>query len=155
MSTLKVLWQMPETKAQIKTFVTSIKDEILDSGDEALLVLKQLKMVEKTLQAVLSDKEIDTHFLDVANKYHKDELVELYGARFEIKDVGVKYDYSNCDDVVLESLEQQKAKLDKEIKERQATLKSIKPGMSAFDNDTGIELKPPVRSAKIKVVVTL
>ncbi len=155
MSTLKVLWQMPETKAQIKTFVASIKEEILNSGDDALKVLKQLKMVEKTLQVVLLDSDIEKHFVDIANKYHRDELENLYGAKFEIKDVGVKYDYLAAGDYELEKMEKDLQKLKDQIKDRKNQIKSIKQGEEMVCEDTGCVVTRPVRSAKTKVVVTL
>ncbi len=156
MSTLKVLWQMPETKKQVQTFVLSIKDEILNSGSDALRILKQLKMVEKTLAEVLSDDEINKHLVNQAeNNYNSDELENLFGAKFQIREVGVKYDYSKCDDLTLDQLEKQKKELDKKIKERQGLLKSIKPLTTVFDESTGVELKAPSKSSKTKLVVTL
>jgi hypothetical protein len=154
MEAINVIYQMPENKAQIKSFVEKITTEIVDA-ESPLRLLKQLKMVEKTIKGILENKDVDAACLAEAEKWHKEELNGLYGCKFDIKEVGVKYDFSCCNDAIWEDLVRQEAEIKSKIKERELMLKSIKTGTEVFCEETGVRLMPPAKYSTTKVTVTL
>lgn len=80
------------------------------------------------------------------------------GYKLEVKETGVSYDYSNCNDPVLEGLEAQIKELKKQIDTRQKFLKSIPyKGMQYVNPETGEELllRAPSKKSGTSPVFTL
>jgi hypothetical protein len=69
------------------------------------------------------------------NQYYKDAVLDaaqkcdkgfsLQHAKFEVKEMGIKYDYSVCNDEMLQKLQAIADETDKQIKERQTFLKTV------------------------------
>lgn len=154
MSTISMVNQLPSNKQQVASFVADFKSRFLSGEVNPLQTLAQLKMIEKTVAELLSDSEIETAIMSDAEKYNKDELLNLHGCKFEVREVGTKYDYSKTDDTVLFELEKQKAKIDADIKSRQELLKNVSSESPMYNAD-GIELRKPIKTSKTKVVVTI
>ena len=151
MTITSVVNLLPSNKQQVAVFTQGIKDAILNGDVNPLDILVQLKMIEKTLE-VLSDKDVEKEMLREAGKYHKDELAEYRGCKLEVKETGVKYDYSVCDDDIIEGLYQEKKSLDERIKQREAFLKNIN---GTVFNESGVEIRKPVKKSTTKVSVTI
>ena len=151
-SSVALISQLPNNKQNIATFVADFKDRFLNGAIDPLETLAQLKMVEKTIAELLSDPEIEAAIMADAEHYHKDELANLHGCKFEVREVGVKYDYSVTDDTVLFEMQKEAEKLDKQIKERQKMLQSLSGEMY---NAEGVQLRRPIKGGKSKVVVTI
>ena len=103
-TTLSVISQLPEGKAQVAQFVRTLKSEILANDRNPLPILVQLKYAEKTIAEILKDDDIDNHFLNEFLLYDKDEKVIVNGATLSVSEVGVKYDFSGCGDQVYNDL---------------------------------------------------
>ena len=151
MTVTSVVNLLPSNKEQVEVFSQGIKDAILNGDVNPLDILVQLKMIEKTLE-VLTDKEVEQEILREAGKYHKDELAEYRGCKLEVKEVGVKYDYTVCDDDEIERLYKEKKSLDERIKNRETFLKSIN---GTVFNESGVEIRKPVKKSTTKVSVTI
>jgi len=143
---------LPSNEGEIKRFVTLIKSEILDAGDDPLKVLKQLKMVEKTIAILLKDKDLDNFFIDEAQKYGTS--FEHLDTHFDIRETGVKYDYSESNDSVWNYLKEKSDKLSEELKEREQFLRTI-PVEGVANPDTGELIRRPPKSSTTKVAVKL
>ena len=142
---------LPSTKEQVVTFTRGIKDAIVNGDVNPLDVLVQLKMIEKTLE-VLKDKDVEAEIMREAGKYHKDELSQYRGCKLEMKETGVSYDYSACNDTDIETLYEEKKRIDERIKQREAFLKTIDGDVYGSD---GVQLVKPVKKSTTKIVVTI
>lgn len=132
-------------------------------------------MVEKAIQAVV-DGEIDpitAHInvsrMEAAIKAYKDNpqvraitLNELgkYGKRqafgdctLEMKEGGVKYDFSQCGDSLLAEMYATRDALLADIKDREAMLKAL-PLSGVALADTGEVVYPPAKSSKTIITTT-
>jgi hypothetical protein len=152
METLSTIMLLPSNEGEIKRFVTLIKSEILSKGDDPLKVLKQLKMVEKTIGILLKDKELDNYFIDEAIKYGTS--FEHLDTHFDIRETGTKYDYSTCNDSVWNYLNEKSDKLNEELKSRELFLRNI-PLEGVVNPETGELIYRPAKTSTTKVAVKL
>ncbi len=140
------------SKNEVAKISNDIKTVIIEGEINSLEALKYLKILETAIGNVLKDKEVESVMIHDAEGYHKEDLEGLYGCEYLIRETGVKYDYSKTDDTVYYDLVEKKKKLDKEIKDREAFLKSV---TGEVYNADGVMLSPPIKSSKTKVVLTL
>lgn len=153
MKTTSIITAIADNKQQITAFVNDVKGQMdVMTAPERLQFYAQLKMAEKAIGNLVSDAEVDEMMLQAADNYHAEELKDLYGCKFEKREVGTKYDYSNCDDSLLFELEAQKAELDNRIKERQKMLQNLNGEMYGAD---GVQLSRATKTSKTKLVVTI
>ena len=152
---LSILENLPNNKEQVKTFVSSIKNEILANTKNTLPILVQIKMVERTIEDILKDEEIDLKFLKEFQLYDKDEKVIVNGAELRQSEVGVKYLYPDCGDPVWSDLNKQIQELTDKKKEREKFLQNIPYDKGTVDPDTGVFITRPPKTSKTKVIVRL
>jgi hypothetical protein len=152
MNTLSAINLLPSNNDEVKRFVVKARNEILAGNEDPLKVLIQLKMVEKTIDILLKDKDIDRHFVVEAEKYGKS--FEYLNAHFDIRETGVKYAYETCQDSIWNRLNDQKIELEKQLKERESLLKAI-PEEGIVNPETGEMIYKPAKSSLTKVVVKL
>lgn len=150
MNTISTINLLPSNKAEIKTFVQDAKDRILAGYENPLKIASQLKAFEEVVKELRDDKDIKDVTLKAAQKEGK--TFDQFGATFQIKEVGVKYDYSVCDDQEWNDLNAQLERLNEKKKAREKFLQVIKGEI--FDA-TGIQLRPPVKTSTTSVTVTL
>lgn len=143
---------LPSNNDEIARYVDQIKGEILAGGDDPLKVLKQLKMVEKTLDILLKDVKLRNYFIDEALKFGNS--FNHLNTHFDIKEAGTKYDYQSCKDSVWNYLNEQCEKFSKERKEREAFLQKI-PLEGTVNPDTGELIYRPAKSSTTIVAVKL
>jgi hypothetical protein len=94
----------------------------------------------------------------VITEVERDKLrTEFNGFKIEVKETGVRYDYSNCNYPKLKELQEKKKELETEIKDAEEFLKSIKDKMTILDEETGemTTIYPPVRMSSTSPVFTL
>ena len=141
------------TKAQRQDFAQSVINSIKEGLTDPLKVHLQIKCLEDIVKQLTTHPEYKDLTLEEANKHGKS--FELHNAKFEIKEAGVKYDYSNCGDPVYNELAQKMVELEKEIKDRQAFLKAVKPGTEILVEDEVVILYPPVKTSTTSITVNL
>lgn len=151
MNQIELFSKIPQSKEEIKTYAKSIKDMFLSGENENLLQFKALKVFESIIKEALLDKEIKKSVLNAAEKYGKN--IELYGCEYSICEAGTKYDYSNCNDDILNQLEDAKAKLEEQIKEHQEFLKTI--GNKEIYNEQGVRLNAPTKTSETIVKIKI
>lgn len=154
LTTTSIITAIASNKQEVKRFVENVKlrfDEM--SNPEKLQFYGQLKMAEKAIKDLTTDDDIDSMLLDAADEWNKEELKDLYGCKFEQREVGTKYDYSVTNDSTLFELEQQKKESDEKIKSRQKMLQNL-PSEPIY-NDEGVQLSRPSKSSKTKLVTTI
>ena len=141
------------TKAERQDFAQYVVNGLKDGLSDPLKVHLQVKCMEDLIKQITSHPEYKDLTLDEAAKYGKS--FEMHNAKFEVKEMGVKYDYSACGDPVYNELSQKMAELEKEIKDRQAFLKAVKPGTEILVEDEVVVLYPPVKTSTTSITVNL
>lgn len=138
---------LPETKEQIERFTQLLIEEIKEGRVDPLKLLMHQKAIEKVFDNIKSD--LRSASIDIAEKYGKGKFV-LHGANFEVKEMGVKYDYKHCND-------KQWEKLEKDKKDRETFLKSLTAPLSIVDEETGevVTVNPPLKTSTTTVAVSL
>jgi Ca2+-binding EF-hand superfamily protein len=151
LSTISVL---PSDKLEVAQFVRKLKSEILAADKDPLKILVQLKFIEKTIKEILTDEDIDNHFLNEFLLYDKDEKVTISGAELRSGETGVKYDYAASGDLKWIDMDKQINDLTEQRKKREKLLIALdEKGM--VDPDNGLFINRPPKSSKTKVIVKL
>lgn len=141
------------TKAERQDFAQYVVNGLKDGLSDPLKVHLQVKCMEDLIKQITSHPDYKDLTLDEASKYGKS--FQMHNAKFEVKEMGVKYDYSACGDPVYNELSQKMAELEKELKDRQAFLKAVKPGTEILVEDEVVVLYPPVKSSTTSITVNL
>lgn len=141
------------TKSERQDFAQSVVNGLKEGLSDPLKVHLQVKCMEDLIKQITSHPDYKDLTLDEAAKYGKS--FEHYNAKFEIKEMGVKYDYSNCGDPIYNQLAEELAELEKKVKERQAFLKAVQPGTELLIEDEVIVLYPPVKTSTTSITVNL
>lgn len=142
------------SKQDREAFAQSIVDQLKDGTYDPLRMHIMVKNTEALLDVIKDNKEYKELCLTEAGKYGK--KFEKENAAFEIKEVGVKFDYTNCNDAEYTKLMAEKAALDKKIKTREAYLKALPPGGHEIRvDDELITILPPIKTSTTAITVSL
>lgn len=145
------------TKTERQSFVTVIVDALTEGNADPLKVHLQVKCMEDVIKLLNSNTVYKSQVLEAAEKQGQ-KTFEFHSAKFEIKEVGVKYDYSKCEDEEMNSLLEMQETVSKQIKEREAFLKTVPAkGLQIVIEGTGevATVYPPSKSSTTSVAVTL
>jgi hypothetical protein len=120
---------------------------------DPLLLFINAKKVMRILEDIIANVEEDA--LAEAHK-HNNRVFEYKGATITLKEVGVKYDYSACNDPKLAQISSSLESWKSQEKERHTFLKSLKSKTSVVDEESGevISLLPPIKSSKTGIIVS-
>ena len=140
-------------KEIIKETSLALLNDIDEGHMHPLQVAAQFKFIEDVITNV--KEELRQRVISEQSKYGKDAMT-YHGATFDIKEAGVKYDYSQCDDTIWNDLKQQLDALNDKMKEREAFLKTLKERFTYIDESTGeiITLYPPQKKSTTTYSIT-
>lgn len=158
MTVLSVLSLFDTTKEQRLNFAEQVLENIENGTAEALKVSLFFKKMQDIIN-VLNEKDSKKNknadlakrftnlLLDEASKHGKQ--FSYNNAEFEIKEMGVKYNYSKCNDPVLKELELTVSYWNDRLKERQDFLKKLPSEPFNFVDDNGEvhELYKPIKTS--------
>jgi hypothetical protein len=98
---------------------------------------------------------VDASARHEAEQYGQNEF-EAKGAKIQLREAGVSYDYASCHHPVYDRLKMEVKPVLEEIKGIEKTLQTLKGKMILTDQSTGetCEVFPPARKSKSIVVVT-
>jgi len=157
LSTTSILSLFETTKEQRESFALDLIDKI-DSGNvDPLKVHLQVKCMEDVVKLINANTNYKKAILESAENVSQKSF-QFHNAKFEIKETGVKYDFSKCEDEVLTRLYSQQSELDAKVKSRESMLKTVSAkGMIITDEETGetFTVYPPAKSSTTSVAVTL
>lgn len=148
-----VLALFSTTKEQRQQFANEVLSAIKDGDVNPLDLHINIKKMEDTIKQITSSEEYMSLVLDEVEKYGE-KSIEKNNAKIEIKEVGVKYDYSMCDDATYNDLDAQKKQVEVKIKERQKFLQLIPEG-GTVDPETGGMVYRAARTSTTSAVITL
>jgi len=145
---------LPATPEEVAGFSSKLIEEI-ESGELDAL---KFKIFLKGIETVLSNIKptLDAAAISDAEKYGQKSF-ELIGAKVELKELGVKYDFSNCghpDYAKIDSTLKMWATRQKELFD---TLKTLKSKTVIVDEETGeaCDVYPPAKQSTTGLVITL
>lgn len=152
-SAISLLRKMPETKDEIKNYVRIVKESVLNGDVEPLQFAANVSALEQLFKALKGDALIKDVILEEAEKYGTKSF-EQGNAKYQIKEVGVKYDFSECNDSELEQINADIKELTDEKKKRETLLKAISPDTEFYDGD-GVQLFAPKKTSTTQVTITI
>ncbi len=154
-TTQGILSLFETTKQERNTFTSDVLERIENGTADPVKVHLQLKCMEEIVKSLTGNESYKTHLIDAAEKNGKKFMA--FNAEFSIKEMGTKYDYSQCNDDYLLNMLETLEKLNKEIKERQEYLKHLPAvGVSILEVEGElIKLYPPTKTSNTTVAVTL
>ena len=141
------------SKSQIIDLFVDTKDQIMSGEQDSLKVAVHLKALEELISKLGKDEQIQDYTLEQSLK-QGEKTFSIYGAEISIREMGTKYDFSICNDSLLEGLYSQMTILKKQIKERETMLKTISEDNPAVSMDAEI-LHPPLKTSKTGLAITL
>lgn len=150
---LSTISELPSEKLELEQFKRMLKSEILANDRDSLGILKQLKFIEKTIADILTDKDIEDHFLTEAEKY-KEKTFDHLGVKFTVQEVGTKYQYDASGDAIWFDLTKEAETVKEKLKARETYLKSI-PDEGTVCPVNGNFLTRPPKTSKSKVTVRI
>jgi hypothetical protein len=152
--TLTNLGLFETDKEQRKEFVNQVIEGLNEGSVDPLKVHLQVKCMEDIIKQLTSSKEYKEICLTEAVKFGRN--FEHHNAKFEIKEMGVKYDYSNCNDPILKHHELELSIAEEAVKARQAILKALpSEGMEILIEDELVRIYPPSKTSTTTVTVNL
>lgn len=144
------------TKAQRQEYAYSLIEK-LDNGEvDPLRLHLQIKAMEDLIKQLQDNTAYKLFLLDEAAKYGKS--FEYINAKFEVKEMGVKYDYSQCGDPEMTELLRQETEIKEKVKARSEYLKTVPTtGLSIMQEDTGelVKVYPPSKTSTTTLTVKL
>lgn len=146
----------PSTKKEQEIFVQELINDTLDGNCDILHREAQMCNIEQVVKAYRKNDEIKEAVLNAAEK-HGAKSFDYAGANIQIKEVGVKYNYSELGhrryDEICAKIEQ----LAEAKKELETILKAHSTVWVETDLDTGetYEVLPAVKSSTTTAVFTI
>jgi hypothetical protein len=142
------------SKTERQEFAQSVINNAKEGLLNPLKLHLQVKCLEDLIKQITSNPSYRELTLDEAYKYGK--TFEHYNAKFEIKEMGVKYDYSVCQDPIYNKLKDELEALQEKIKAREMVLKSLsQEGLQTLIEDEVVTLYPPNKTSTTTISVNL
>lgn len=142
-------------KVERQDFITRVVDQI-DHLDPLKLHV-QVKNMEKIVEGLTENQDYKRAVLDAAGLQGQKKF-EYLNSTLEIKEVGVKYDYTQTGDLELFEWQTRSAELAEKIKQRQKLLQTVPvKGMIITNEETAetYTVYPPSKSSTTAVQCTL
>lgn len=138
-------------KKQIAVLADQSVEHLLEEGN-VFQVAEALAAMEEFAKAVRKDERY-IHFLRDELAKHHGRLLTGSGAKIEICEAGVQYDYSN--NAEWRGLDERINELQQEKKLLEEKLRKIAPGRMAVDPETGEVIEGPMKTSKSTYRITL
>lgn len=144
------------TKEQRTQVVREIFDELLNGRIDPIELHVRMKSLEEVVKQLTGMHPYKAIVLDAAEKYGKS--FTAHNAKIDIREVGVKYDYSVCGSAELDAIYRQQEQIAAKIKELETYHKGLpSSGIQVLNPSTGeVETHyPPAKTSTTSVAVTL
>lgn len=144
------------TKEERTQVVREIFQELLEGRINAMELHIRMKCIEEVVKQLTSMPSYKAIVLEDAE--NRGKSFQYQNAKVDIREVGVKYDYSGCGHSQLAELYEKQNDINDAIKELEAYLKPLpKSGIQVLITSTGeVETHyPPAKTSTTSVAVTL
>lgn len=139
------------SKKQIAELADQSVDNVLEEGN-VFQVAEALAAMEEFVKSIRKDERFVQFLRDELAKHHG-RLVTTSGAKLELCEAGVSYDYSNNGE--WRALDEQIRALTEQRKAVEEKLRSLAPGRMAVDPETGEVAEGPMKASKSTYRITL
>ena len=155
LSTTGLLNLFETSKSERTIFVHDVIENIESGNADAIKVHLQVKCMESIIKDLTAHPIYKSYLLDAAEKHGK--KFTSFNAEFSIRETGVKYEYDQCNDDVLDELLKDQAMIDGNVKARQKFLQNLPDiGMDIVTEHGEMKhIYPPAKSSTTSVAVTL
>ena len=146
--------KIPASKEEQAVLSSAMINSVLDGEIDPIKAVVQAKSLVETLTLFLKDKGVNDLVIREVEKYGKQTSKD--GATISIKEVGSKWDYSECGDPIYNRLFSQKAEIEEKLKEREALLKATREPRTEVDEETGevYTVNPPSKISTTSYAIT-
>lgn len=151
-------------KTDRELYVSDVLDDLLKGKVDPLKVHIKLKSMEDII-ARFTDKK---KYPGTAKRYselvlvealkHGQKSFEMFNAKVEIKETGVTYDYSKCEDSEINTMLVEFDELKEKIEKRQKFLQTVSPkGLIIVDPESGETntVYPPAKMSTTSIAISL
>ena len=140
-----------EIEAQCQSIITEIK---VGGSIDPLRVATIMKSLEIAMKMIKDG--IAQDILDEAEKY-EGKTFDFFGHSLSIRESGVKYNYTECNDPYMNDYVEEMNILKGKIKDRESFLKAVKDSATIVDDRTGdiVDIYPPSKSSTTSVTINL
>lgn len=139
------------SKKEIADMADSSVGRVLDDGN-VFQVAEALAAMEEFVRAVRKDERYIQFLRDELAKHHG-RLVTSSGAKIELCEAGVSYDYAS--NAEWRELEAARYEVERQKKALEEKLRLLAPGRVAVDPETGEMLEGPQKTSKSTYRITL
>jgi hypothetical protein len=139
------------SKAQIAELADHSVERVLHEGD-VFRIAEALAAMEEFIKGVRKDERYVQFMRDELAKHHG-KMVTVSGAKIEMCEAGVQYDYSH--DAGWRQVSQEIEALTSEKKKIEETLRRVAPGRIAVDHETGEVIEGALKKSKSTYRITL
>ena len=139
------------SKKQINGMADDAVGNVLEDGN-VFGVAEALAAMEEFVKTVRRDERYIQFLRDELAKHHG-RLITLSGAKIELCEAGVSYDYSGNAEWC--ALEAERFEIERKKKALEEKLRLLAPGRVAVDPDTGEMLEDPLKTSKSTYRITL
>lgn len=154
MKAIEAFKDLPSTNIARFDFTHKLKNELCDGEIDALQFKIFLKGIEQVIENI--KPLLDQMAREQAEAYGQKSF-DLLGAKVELREVGTKYDYTNCNYPPLAEAEIELSMAASGKKAAEKFLQSLTGSISINDSRTGevLTVNPPIKSSTSSVVITL
>ena len=147
----------PSTKTVIKMYAENAINDILWGNVNPLEVKVKLSAMKSIIEEIEKSDEYRDAVLKEAEKYHKEELKDLFNSFIQVKETGVKYDYLSCNYPKYTRIQSKIDELTTERKSIETYLKTITKETEYIDPETGemVIIIPPSKTSTTSVTITI
>ena len=151
-----MLSQFPQTKMDIKDFASNLVQSVIDGDTSPLLIQVQLSAFENVIGEVKKNAEFKEAVLREAMRYGTKSF-DAFNANVQIKEVGVKYDYSLCCHPQYEKICSEIDFLIEKKKSFEKYLQSLSEPIDFIDPESGemCKIHPPIKTSTTAVTITI
>lgn len=156
MSNELIINRIPSSKTEQKEMANAFVSKVTDGNINPIDAVIQMKSLSETINAFLKSEEIKDAVIIECEKYGKGERPCYNGAILQLKETGVNYDFSVCNDPVYSRLIKQRDDINQQCKEREKYLKAISKPKAEIDEDSGevFILNPPSKQSTTSYSIT-
>lgn len=146
---------IPFTKETQKSTAAALVAKVTDGEADPISMFTTIKAMNDCLSQFLKDQAVVEATIGAVEKYGRTGAT-FNGANLCIAEVGVRFDFSACQDSVWDELAKERTELEAKIKEREKFLRGITTPQAIVNEETG-EVKKiygPAKTSSTTVKVT-
>lgn len=143
--------QLLRETASVAVLAQSAINAVVEGEIDPIVAHINICKMEAAIKAFKDNEQVRDITLRELAKYGKKQ--SFGDCTLEEAEVGVRYDYSRCNDALLNELNETKKLIEADIKEREKMLKAL-PLSGMADPNTGELMYPPARFSKTTIKTT-